>query len=470
MSTGLKHNSAADGLDITNKAAHSKPRDSQGRSLTQVNNTAQPSLLEVLPTAGVNGSVVRANRADGLGSLASALHNPLFTADFEGAVLNAMQFIAANTTFAPAQATGQYSFNPTNLTTVSAVSTLITLKRFKKLQRVPMQAKFRLRYALVANSSCDFGFGLPAAAAQVTNGAYFQVTTGGVLQGVLTYNSVDVPVTITPSVALDPLKFYVFDIVVEDDEAKFFIQDTETEAILAEVVIRVPRGSNRMWLDSHLPVFARLLNSATLPASAPVFVLTDVMVTALDAMQERQAPFAWAQMGYGAAASPLTGVQLAQFVNSADPTNATLSNTSAAYSSLGGLFGIAMVAGALTDYCLFAFQVPAPYDLIVTGISIEAMIKGAANATTLTVLEWFAVHNAAAASLAGVQVREFLGMQNFALTDPVGTVARRIQESYVTPRVTNAGRFIVIAVRIPVGTTTASEVIHGGVKIEGYFE
>jgi len=62
-------------------------------------------------------------------------------------------------------------------------------------------------------------------------------------------------------------------------------------------------------------------------------------------------------MGLSAAQSYTTG--LANYANSAAPASATLSNTAAGYTTLGGQFQFAAVAGAETDYALFAYTVPA---------------------------------------------------------------------------------------------------------------
>jgi hypothetical protein len=75
---------------------------------------------------------------------------------------------------------------------------------------------------------------------------------------------------------------------------------------------------------------------------------------------------------------------LANWVNSAAPISATLSNTTAGYTSLGGQFQFAAVSGSETDCALFAFQVPAQTPtnqgrtLVVHGINISTFNMGAA--------------------------------------------------------------------------------------------
>ncbi len=98
--------------------------------------------------------------------------------------------------------------------------------------------------------------------------------------------------------------------------------------------------------------------------------------------------------------------QTANYANTAAPASATLSNTAAGYTTLGGQWQFAAVAGAETDYALFGFQVTAAAaasankNLFITGIRIEAVNTGAAVATTATLLQWGLAVGGTAVSLA----------------------------------------------------------------------
>lgn len=86
--------------------------------------------------------------------------------------------------------------------------------------------------------------------------------------------------------------------------------------------------------------------------------------------------------------NPFTGAQLENHVNSTAPTSATLSNTAAGYATLGGRFQFAAVAGAATDYALFAIAVPTGSKFLCEGIHIELYNTVVAVATTPTIFEW----------------------------------------------------------------------------------
>jgi hypothetical protein len=158
-------------------------------------------------------------------------------------------------------------------------------------------------------------------------------------------------------------------------------------------------------------------------------------------------------------------------VNSAEPASAVLGNTAAGYSTLGGKFQFAAVAGAATDYALFGFQMPSPANLIITGVDIEAWNIGAAVATTPTLLNWALAVGSTAVSLATATVtRVGLGAQDFPVGAAIGARAQRLSKSFSTPLHCPAGRFVHTILRMPVGSATPSQIIAGMVNFEGYFE
>jgi hypothetical protein len=170
--------------------------------------------------------------------------------------------------------------------------------------------------------------------------------------------------------------------------------------------------------------------------------------------------------------NPVTSAQLSQYANSVEPGNAVLGNSAASYNTLGGKFQFAAVAGAVTDYALFGFQVPTGYTLNVKGITIDVWNTGAAGATTPTLLTWSTFANASGASLAAGLPgnRQHLGSQSLPVGIAVGANVNTISKTYAVPLVTEGGYYFIIALRIPVGTATASQVIAGAIQVDGYFE
>jgi hypothetical protein len=194
--------------------------------------------------------------------------------------------------------------------------------------------------------------------------------------------------------------------------------------------------------------------------------------------------FAHQLAGGGRAAyqSPITTYgQTANHANSTSPTSATLSNTAAGYTTLGGRYQFAAPVGAATDFALFGFQVPAGLQLYVTGIRISACNTVAAVATTATVLDWAIGANSSAVSLATADVlgppptawgprRIPLDTQGFIVGAAAGACAPTIVHTFSTPVVVDSARFFHVILQVPIGTATATEVIRGDVMVEGYFE
>lgn len=466
------------GLRVDSGAARTVLFDSSGNAITYASGD-KPVTPRGILSFGLNDSVARPLRADRFGSLSVATHSPLFFPDFESTTLNARQWLAASTTFVPAQTQGAYSLNPTALTTINSVTTLVSVRRFKKMQRVPLQLKVRNRNVLVANSVKDFGFTSNVnAATQIGSGAYFQVTASGVLQAVVSFNSTDVTIPLVKPAGgsllyadLNTAGYYTYDILMDDDEVRFIIQDTEAETIMGEVSLRLPRAQLRLFLDSHPQIFFRLYNTGTAPTAAPLDIYTDVQVVALDGNLNKPWSHTMSSAGFGASVNPLTGVQASNFTNSTAAVSAALSNTAAGYATLGGFFAFATVVGSATDYALFGFQVPVPYQLIITDITIDTYNDGAAVGTTASNLVWGIGINSTAVSLATAgMARRNLGNQTFPVAAGIGATAPALTRSFQTPLVVESGRFFHIILRLPIGTATATQVIRGNVDIGGYFE
>lgn len=183
---------------------------------------------------------------------------------------------------------------------------------------------------------------------------------------------------------------------------------------------------------------------------------------------------AMARSGRNSVVLPSSGAQLGNHANSTAPVAATLSNTAAGYAKLGGLWSAAALAGADTDYALFAYEVPAAHRLFITGINISpTIVTGAANATTATILQWALGVNSTAVSLATASTgpdKVSLGMQSCLASLAIGgQIGPSIDVLFPTPHVIEAAKFLHIILTIPVCTATSSEVLRGCVNVNGYF-
>jgi hypothetical protein len=458
-------------IETAAKAARNILYNAAGQPVTRKHNAVRDEANdEAFVMAGYNDGNVRHLRADRTGGMAVALNTSLLTESFEGGNLPSSRWSAFNSTMAASQsAAAGLLFNSGAISTASTGYMLKSLRPFQKPQRAPLHFKARARFGHVVNSVIELGLGDAASFNGAnTNGAYWQVTSGGAVQPVLTYNGVDMSGAAVAG--LNPANFYTWDVLIDDDKVLFMVQDTSTGLILAERSIRMPATQAKLFAATRLFALARLYTTASAPASAPQMVLSTVDVVQLDVVTNKPWKEQMAEAGYGAPYNPVTFAQAAQWGNSAAPASATLSNTAAGYATLGGLFQFAAVAGANTDYALFGFQSPSPYAFVLDGIDIETWNTGAAAATTPTLLVWGLGVDQGAVSLASGIARVGLGAQSFPIGAAIGAKAERISQSFDTPLVTNPGRFLTVILRMPVGTATAGEVFQGLVNLRGRWE
>ena len=179
----------------------------------------------------------------------------------------------------------------------------------------------------------------PATTAAPTNGVFFRITSAGVQELVINYNGTE-----TTSAAINPAltaaNYYTFVLYMYGTIARLDILNWDN-SLFATTTLQIPATQNALINTGHIPVALRVYNTATPPASAPKIIATGVTVSQLDLSGEK----AWeTQLGdvmRFANTDPLTGLQLQNFSNSAAPTtiaSGSLSNTAAAYTTLGGLF------------------------------------------------------------------------------------------------------------------------------------
>lgn len=206
------------------------------------------------------------------------------------------------------------------------------------------------------------------------------------------------------------------------------------------------------------------------PSTAPIFAVTELQVMSLDWNLSPTMSQLAASLNLSAGRQPFTGAQNENHTNSAAPASATLSNTAAGYTTLGGKFQFVAVAGAETDYALFGFTVPAGSRFLCEGIKIDTLNTGAAVATSATILEWAMGFNSSAVSLATANiVRRQIGIQSFPIGAAIGAQAGTIDMEFDTPEVVESGRFLHVILKMPIGTATASQIIRGQVHIKGRF-
>lgn len=438
-----------------------------------------PGLTAGVPLIGVDYKTPVLVRSHPDGSLVTSDANLQLYDRTEGTAVNTNTWIQTTTTMTITQSAGAILFNAGSsvATTVGAMQTSHRFLPFPNRGALI----FRQRgadTAHFANNLIERGFASPASAtnASLVNGAVWRKDGTGQYIPVLSINGSEqlgTGISNATFVTSVPAGMYaIFEVVLTNNHAYYTIY-TSTGAVLNTQTLEIPAG-NTTFTQTHLQAMVRTYNSAA-TSTAVQTSQDDVAVWTSDYVPNKPWSHQMAGMGFGALSSPTAYTQLANYANSAAPVSAALSNTAAGYTTLGGQYQFAAVAGAETDYALFAIQIPSPYGFYLTDIGISAMNTGAAVGASPTLLQWAIALNSSAVSLATgapyAPMRVALGMQNFAAAAAIGAQANDIRQSFSTPYFCFPGRFLHVIMKTPAPSlATASQVIRGTVNIGGYFE
>lgn len=413
---------------------------------------------------------------------------PLFNLSFEGTTIAQAHIQQNLTTMTAAQASGFLSLNSGNATASGNAANVRTYRCFPLLGSYPTYCDLWIREGnpTATNAVSEWGFGYASGVTAPTDGIFFRRLSGGQLQAVINFAGAETVANITPTNipsrdgagVYDPAETNHYLISNHNDDVEFWINDV--------LVAQVPSPSTQggPTSSSQQPIFARVYNSGVASAGRRVEI-GFLQVAGGDVMANK--PWAHQMVGSGGGSyqnqpGSASG-QTANHANSAAPASATLSNTAAGYTTLGGQWQAAAVAGAETDYALFAYQVPAGTNALpgktiyITDIRIgETFVVGAAVGTA-TVFQWSLGLGSTAVSLATTDGaatvgprRMTIGSQAFAAAAPISTLAAGVSIDLSAPVSVAPGCFVHIILKIPAGAATASLIFRGTVMINGYFE
>ena len=376
---------------------------------------------------------------------------------------------------------GFWTINNGNSVTSGHYVNAKTFRTFNLYNTYPLYYDLKAKFntTLQSNSNIEFGLGYaPNSIAIPTDGIYFRASSGQ-LNAVINNNGNEViDANIFTPVANT---VYHFLIVIGQDSCEFWVDDI----LVSQIDIALSNGSPCQ--SNSLPLLFRMYNTSAVP-SAIQFSVAQVGLTLGDMDSGKDWGTLMVGMGQSSISIPdgVASSQSANFVNSAAPASATLSNTAAGYTTLGGQFQFAAVAGAETDYALFGYQNPAGSatvqgkNLIITGIRIDTFNTVAAVATTATVLQWSLGAGSTTVSLAttdstiaaGRAPRRIpLGIQTMPIGTAVGAMATpTIDITFSSPIIVEPSTWLHVVLKMPIATATATEIIRGMVLINGYFE
>jgi len=459
-----------------NGAARVQLFDANGNALYYTD-AAAPTTPKGLLVFGQDHDVVRPIEVSRSGRLEPPNRRVLFADEIEGTTLNTQKWTSTATTMTSSQnGTTGILLNASAITTINTGIALSSRFLIPRLTVAPLQWRGRVRSTLVANQEGIAGLFWQATLSATNvvqsadSGAYFKWSTDGTLKPAFNCNGTE---TLGTGISLTNTNYYDLHVVLDDDRAIFQVFDSATGLVISKQTLKLPLTAPRVLTATHLYSFLRVRNSGSAPASAGQMFINEVEVCQLELNDAMQADQRLAEQGLTTSYSPTAFTQLAQFANSAAPASATLSNTAASYTTLGGLWQFVALAGAVTDYCLFGFTIPTPYRLKIKGIRIDAWNTGAANAATpATTMLWGLGLNGASANLStGGHIRRALGACSIPISAAIGAACQNpIYEQFIEPLICEPGTVLAIILRVLAGAATASQIIQGSVDLLGVFE
>ena len=407
----------------------------------------------------------------------------LFHEFFNSTAVNTSQWSTTLSTMTNTVAGGKSVLNAGSSVAVSTYAVVKSYRTIPVFSGFPTifetVASYQASASIIPNSVTEIGLGYVATTAAPTDGVFFRWNASGQFVCVVNFNGVEtLSAALTPPVPNDS---HVFRIVVGRLECTFWVDG------ILQATLLTPAGAGLPIVTQNLPISYRTYNAAVSPVSAVQLALYACSCYLGD--QNVIRPFEMVLSGLGGnAIQGQTGQTMGTTANHANSTAAvaaTLSNTAAGYTKLGGKFLFATVAGATTDYALFAFQVPAASantpgkTLYIRSVHISSINIGAAVATTATVLQWSIGVGSTAVSLATGEAATTkaprvldLGLQTFPIAAAIGAMPQNgdLDVQFPYPLMCEAGNFVHIILNLPIGTATTSQQIQGTVMVNAVFE
>lgn len=414
------------------------------------------------------------------GRLDISQDTPLFRDTFSGSAVAAHnRWFQSLTTMTATVGSGAITLNAGAVTTVSTYATITSVEKFRGFIDGALYWRARARPVNLpqTNATAELGLFNALTNAAPTDGLFVRWTASGGFECVINRGGVETSVAMTaPASGV----YSVFSGNVTASKA-YCEYETPSTGVRVETFLNLDSSAPSAFVESP-GLGMRVYTAGVAPALAPQLLVG--VISAGTKVVDMQRPVADVQgvTGNQAAFTPTTGAQSTNFTNSTGPVSATLSNTAAGYTTLGGKYQFAAPAGAVTDFALFGYQVPTSYRFVLTGVRISTCVTGAASATTPTMLEWGLGFGSTAVSLATADAtgaaptsaprRLTVGEQSIPVGTAIGGCVGDIWlgDGRTALGIVESGRFLHVILSVPVGTATASETIRGTVTLTGYFE
>lgn len=420
----------------------------------------------------------------------------LFSYTFNAITQNTGLWKHSFTTMTMTQSAGFLNVNAAGTSTVSGnYAYLQSWRYFPLIGTAPVCAEITGAFTMLptVNEVFLFGVGVATGAAEPVDGIWIELTSDG-LKGCIRYNSgVTAKQTLIDGADLATFPLNAnskYSIVIGEREIEYWIDDV----LYGEQII--PTGQGQAFLTTSLPLFIQKYNNGTVGSSPnSIFKIGDVTVTLMDIATNKT--WAGQMAGTGLGLQTLdggtftNGAQQIQWANTALPTAAAATNTTAALGAfLGGIFQMNAAATSATDVIISSYQNPlggvnqTPRTMYLRGIQVDLINAGAANSATVPTTYAVAVAwGSTAVSLATTEAASFANnTTKIRRIQPIGTLSIPInavigqqspyscQFDFEAPIVVNPGEFVGVIVKILSGAATASQVLQFVISPNLYHE
>lgn len=425
------------------------------------------------------------------------LDTVLFSYTFNATTQNTGLWKHAFTTMTMTQSAGFLNVNAAGTSTVSGnFAYLQTWRYFPLIGTAPICVELTGAFTMLptVNEIFLYGLGVATGAAEPVDGIWLELTSDG-LKGCIRYNSgvTNKQTLITGANLATKLPINSnakYAIVIGEREIEYWIEDV----LYGEQPI--PTGQGQAFLSTSLPLFIQKYNGNTVGSSPnSIFKVGDVTVTLMDIASNKT--WAGQMAGSGLGLQTLdggtftNGAQQIQWANTALPTAAVGTNTTAALGAfLGGIFQLNAAATSATDIVISSYQNPlggvnqTGRTMYLRGIQVDLVNAGAANSATVPTTYAVAVSwGSTAASLVTTESASFAtGTTKIRRVQPLGVLTMPInavvgqaapatcQLDFEAPIVVNPGEFVGVIVKILSGAATASQVLQFVISPNLYHE
>jgi hypothetical protein len=302
---------------------------------------------------------------------------------------NTGKHIYRNTTMTNAWTVNGLQTNSSSITTTTTGTLFSTYAYFPVYGTSTLSVDMEVAFTAqpTSNTTIDFGAFLPNASNPYnpTDGAYFRLTSAG-LQGVVNYNGTETATPVFPGFSYTNNAKLQFILYITQRYVEFWYNDgTDPTATYLLGKINTPAGNGSPCMASSLPVSIRHAIVGGAAGGVIQAVLSNYNVRAGGFLISNE----MGDIGnrcYGSHQGLSGGTMgsLANYANSANPTAAVPTNTTAALGTgLGGQFWETDTLAVTTDGIICSFLNPAGTvnvagrRLVINGVSIDSFVQTA---------------------------------------------------------------------------------------------